>query len=82
MFLTRSYEITLSIRSNTYVCIVPVSSQKTIKNLHFILLSKTMQFDQGRIQEFVQGGLKFFYLSRGARHPMGSEINRFHCSLV
>ena len=30
---------------------------------------------QGRIQEFVQGGLKFFSLSRerGAQHPLWSE---------
>jgi len=29
---------------------------------------------QGRNQEFVQGGLNFFYLSRGgAQHPLGPE---------
>ena len=28
---------------------------------------------QGRIQEFVHGGLKFFSLSRGAQHPLGPE---------
>jgi len=29
---------------------------------------------QGRIQDFVQGWrLTFFYLSSGAKHPLGSE---------
>ena len=42
-------------------------------------------FNQGRIQEFVQGGLKFFYLSReGCSAPAGvwktPEIKRFYWS--
>ena len=28
---------------------------------------------QGRIQEFVQGGLKFFAFQGGAQHPLGHE---------
>ena len=34
---------------------------------------------QGRNQEFVQGGLKFFIFPVGDQHPLGPEINRFHC---
>ena len=34
---------------------------------------KNIYCNQGRIQEFVQGGLKLFYLSTGAQHPLGPE---------
>jgi len=32
-----------------------------------------MRHNQGRIQEFVQGGGLNFFLSRGAQHPLGHE---------
>ena len=41
-------------------------------------------YSQGRVQEFVQGGLKFCFSFQGAQHPLGPEnppeINRFHWS--
>ena len=42
-------------------------------NLLEITLKLVQLQIQGRIQEFVQGGLLHFFLSRGAQHPLGHE---------
>ena len=47
-------------------------------------LGKCLWESQGRIQEFFQGGLKFFFIFPGGSAPVGAwkpaEINRFHWS--
>ena len=65
---------------------VMVSLELKRVNLDWNIFSRNVKLTpiQGRIQEFVQGRLKFFFLSRGGSAPVGAwktlEINRFYWS--